>query len=185
VIARRLAESMGGELQLRSDAGRIGSTFTLILPASDAASAATAPPARRSSAEPHATDDETRHVLYIEDEPLNAVLMEEVFRIQPNWTLTLADDGASGLRIAREALPDLVLIDMNLPDINGLTLIRRLRADPLTRQLCCIALSADAMREQIEAAMAAGFDDYWTKPIDVHRMLGDLLRLLAEHSRSG
>jgi CheY-like chemotaxis protein len=124
-------------------------------------------------------------VLYIEDEPLNAVLMAEVFRTQPNWKLHLAEDGTSGLRLARDALPDLVLIDMNLPDMNGLTLIRRLRADPLTRQLCCIALSADAMREQIEAALAAGFDDYWTKPIDVHRVLGDLMRLLARRARSG
>ena len=123
-------------------------------------------------------------MLYIEDEPLNAVLMQEVFRTQPNWKLLLAEDGASGLSLAREAVPDLVLIDMNLPDMNGLTLIRRLRADPLTRQLCCIALSADAMREQIEAALAAGFDDYWTKPIDVHRVLGDLMRLLAEHAHS-
>jgi CheY-like chemotaxis protein/anti-sigma regulatory factor (Ser/Thr protein kinase) len=183
VIARRLAEAMGGEVRLRSDAGS-GSTFTLVLPASTAADAAAASPAAAPAA-PHATDTETREVLYIEDEPLNAVLMEEVFRTQPNWKLCIAEDGASGLRLARETLPDLLLIDMNLPDMNGLTLIRRLRAEPMTRRLCCIALSADAMREQIEAALAAGFDDYWTKPIDVHRVLGDLMRLLAEHARPG
>jgi PAS domain S-box-containing protein len=184
VIARRLAEAMGGEVRLHSDAGS-GSTFTLALPASAAAEAAAQPQLSAPAELPHATDTESREVLYIEDEPLNAILMEEVFRTQPNWTLRVAEDGASGLRVARETLPDLLLIDMNLPDMNGLTLIRRLRAEPMTRRLCCIALSADAMREQIEAAMAAGFDDYWTKPIDVHRVLGDLMRLLAEHARPG
>ena len=68
---------------------------------------------------------------------------------------------------------------MNLPDTNGLALIRRLREDPRTRPLRCIALSADAMREQINAALAAGFDEYWTKPIDVRKVLSDLSRLLA------
>ena len=181
VIARRLAEAMGGELRLESHEGD-GCTFTLELPAGSPDDAALAPRAAQPTSE-FATDSEPREVLYIEDEPLNAVLMEEVFRTQPQWHLRLAEDGAAGLRVARETLPDLVLIDMNLPDMNGLTLIRRLRADPLTRRLCCIALSADAMRDQIEAAMAAGFDDYWTKPIDVHRVLADLLRLLAQHAR--
>ncbi len=181
VIARRLADAMGGELRLQSHSGD-GCTFTLMLPAGVPGDGGSAAPAAAPAAVP-AVDAEPREVLYIEDEPLNAVLMEEVFRTQPRWKLRLAEDGASGLRMAREALPDLVLIDMTLPDTNGLTLIRRLRADPLTRRLCCIALSADAMREQIEAALAAGFDDYWTKPIDVQRVLADLLRLLAQHAR--
>jgi CheY-like chemotaxis protein len=73
-----------------------------------------------------------------------------------------------------------VLIDMNLPDTNGMALIRALRGDARTAALRCIALSADAMREQIDAARNAGFDDYWTKPIDVVRMLGTLSALLAE-----
>jgi len=120
-----------------------------------------------------------RRVLYIEDEPLNMVLMEEVFRARPDWTLLAAENGAIGAHIASEQLPDLTLIDMNLPDLNGAELIRRLRADPRTRGLRCIALSADAMQEQIDAALAAGFDDYWTKPIDVRRVLADLGRLLA------
>ena len=122
-------------------------------------------------------------VLYVEDDRIHLILMEEVFRLLPDWELRMVETGAEALAALAECPPALVLVDMNLPDMSGLTLIRRLRADPLTRQLCCIALSADAMREQIEAAMAAGFDDYWTKPIDVHRVLGDLMRLLAEHAR--
>jgi CheY-like chemotaxis protein len=69
---------------------------------------------------------------------------------------------------------------MNLPDTDGIALIRALRADPRTAALRCVALSADALPEQIEAARRAGFDDYWTKPIDVVRMLGRLSVLLAE-----
>jgi CheY-like chemotaxis protein len=67
--------------------------------------------------------------------------------------------------------PDLVLIDMNLPDMNGLEVLRRLQAQPVTAGLLCVALSADAMSEQIAAARAAGFDDYWTKPIDLTRLI--------------
>jgi CheY-like chemotaxis protein len=171
---------MAGSLHVASRSGG-GSTFTIELPAgADDAPASTVPGALQAT--PARPDTGPREVLYIEDEPLNMVLMEEVFRTQPHWTLLAADDGATGARIARDARPDLVLIDMNLPDTNGLALIERLRSDPQTRQLRCIALSADAMREQIDAALAAGFDDYWTKPIDVRRVLGELARLLAEPS---
>lgn len=120
-----------------------------------------------------------RRVLYIEDEPLNRALMEEVFRVRPQWTLLSADTGAAGLRMAGDEALDLALVDMNLPDTNGLALIGRLRAQPRTQGLRCIALSADAMPEQIAAALAAGFDDYWTKPIDVPQVLHDLGRWLA------
>jgi CheY-like chemotaxis protein len=104
--------------------------------------------------------------------------MEELFRTRAHWQLSVAEDGAEGLALARREQPDLLLVDMNLPDTTGLALIRALRADAATRQLRCIALSADAMDEQIEKALAAGFDAYWTKPIDVGRVLADLARLL-------
>jgi signal transduction histidine kinase/ActR/RegA family two-component response regulator len=176
VISLELAHAMGAELSVRSEPGA-GSTFTLALsaaaaPPADAASTATPP-------EPPATANRApRRVLYIEDERLNVVLMQEVFRTRPEWALEIAEDGAEGVRMARALHPQLVLIDMNLPDTTGLALIRTLRADPATRALCCIALSADAMSEQIEAALAAGFDAYWTKPIDVPRMLRDLAQRL-------
>jgi CheY-like chemotaxis protein len=117
-------------------------------------------------------------VLYIEDERLNVVLMGELFRTRPHWQLCVAEDGVEGLALARQEQPDLLLIDMNLPDTTGLALIQALRADAATGHLRCIALSADAMDEQIEKALAAGFDAYWTKPIDVGRVLADLTRLL-------
>lgn len=120
-----------------------------------------------------------RQVLYIEDEPLNVVLMQEIFRAHPQWTLQVARDGQEGVELATRLLPDLVLVDMNLPDISGLEVLRRLREHEDTRGLTCVALSADAMSEQIEAARAAGFDDYWTKPIDLMGLIAAIERLLA------
>jgi len=177
VISLQLVQAMRGRLHVSSRIGS-GSVFTVELPAGAAGGAAAA---SRAEARPVPATHSTgpRQVLYIEDEPLNMVLMQEVFRGRAEWTLLTAEDGATGLRIARDARPDLVLADMNLPDMSGLALIGMLRADLQTRGLHCVALSADAMREQIEAALAAGFDDYWTKPIDVERVLDDLGRLLA------
>jgi len=177
VISLDLARAMGAELQAHSQPGA-GSTFTLSLPVAAAPQADTPTLAAPQDAQ-HAAAGPQRSVLYIEHERLNVVLMEELFRTRPEWALSIAEDGAEGLQLARELRPHLVLIDMNLPDTNGLALIRTLRSDPGTLPLRCIALSADAMSEQIEAALAAGFDDYWTKPIDVPRMLQELSRRLA------
>ncbi|WP_084150427.1 response regulator [Azohydromonas australica] len=123
-------------------------------------------------------DRAPRRVLYIEDEPLNALLMTEMFRGHEGWSLQIEPDGASGLRAAREDAPELLLIDMNLPDMTGLELIAQLRADPVTARLPCIALSADAMPEQARAAKHAGFDDYWTKPISIAQMWVQLAQWL-------
>ena len=119
-----------------------------------------------------------RRVLYIEDEPLNVLLMTEMFRGHEGWSLQVERDGASGLRAAREDAPELLLIDMNLPDMNGLEIIAQLRADPRTAKLPCIALSADALPEQARAARQAGFDDYWTKPISIAQMWTSLAQWL-------
>ncbi len=120
-----------------------------------------------------------RHVLYVEDDRINIVLMEEVFRRLPaDWSLECVEDGAQALAALAERRPDLLLVDMNLPDMNGLELLARLREqDPALSTLCCVALSADALPEQVQAARAAGFCDYWLKPIDVLQ-LADALRAL-------
>jgi PAS domain S-box-containing protein len=179
VISRDLMRAMGGTLQVSSQPGQ-GATFSIDLPLSgDSADAgchdAPAPPGHAPAGPP----SPERTVLYVEDEPLNVILMQEIFRQRPGWTLRAVTDGAQGLQAARELRPDLVLIDMNLPDMSGLQLLKQLRGEPATRGLRCVALSADALPEQISDALAAGFSDYWTKPIDVTLMLNKLSHRLA------
>lgn len=173
VIVRELARAMGGDVTVTSQPGQ-GSCFSVSLPTAAAPPATPeAPPQRTADAVPPRSAA-PRQVLYIEDEPLNVLLMQEVFRAQPAWTLHVAEAGEAGVAAALRLRPDLALIDMNLPDINGLEVLRRLRAHPDTRELRCIALSADAMQDQISAARAAGFDDYWTKPIDLTQLLASV-----------
>lgn len=120
------------------------------------------------------------HLLYIEDNPVNALIVRELVAQRGNLTLEEADNGASGIHRARSARPDLILLDMQLPDIDGLEVLRRLRADPSTAAIPCIALSANAMPEDIALALGAGCADYWTKPLDFRVFLGALDTLFGE-----
>ena len=177
VISRDLMGAMGGTLTVQSELGQ-GAVFNLTFPlAIDAASKETAPAPAAESPSPRIAPTR-RCVLYVEDEPINVLLMEEIFRRQPAWTLLVATDGQQGLQLARSHHPDLLLIDMNLPDMNGLEVLQQLRMDAATKNLRCVVLSADALPDQVSAALAAGFSDYWTKPIDVPLVLGKLAQCL-------
>lgn len=132
-----------------------------------------------SSAGPGADDAYT--LLYIEDEPLNTLLVQEALRDRPDWRVLHAGDGRAGLALARTRKPEVVLTDINLPGLSGLDVVRELRADAALAGTLCIALSADATPGQIERAMQAGFDDYWTKPLDILELAGRLADALAQH----
>jgi CheY-like chemotaxis protein len=99
--------------------------------------------------------------------------------------LHVAPDGASGVARARELRPDLVLLDMQLPDFDGYEVLRRLRADPATAAIPCIALSANAMPEDIERALRAGVADYWTKPLDVRAFMASLEAMFGRADQAG
>jgi PAS domain S-box-containing protein len=120
------------------------------------------------------------HVLYVEDNPVNLQLVCEVLALRPQVRLRTAVDGRSGLAAARAEPPDLLLLDLQLPDMHGSEVLRQLRADPALRGTMFVALSADAMPEHIDGAMALGFDAYWTKPIHFDRFLADIDRLARE-----
>ncbi len=177
VISRDLMRAMGGTLGVQSQLGQ-GAVFSLTLPLADQAVPSTNEMAISNEGPVPKAMPAERCVLYVEDEPINVMLMEEIFRRQAAWTLLVANDGEQGLQLARTHQPDLLLIDMNLPDMNGLELLRRLRADSATQQLRCVVLSADALPDQVSTALAAGFSDYWTKPIDVPLVLGKLAQCL-------
>lgn len=119
-------------------------------------------------------------VLYVEDDRIHLILMEEVFRMLPGWALCTAETGAEALEMLAQ-VPDIVLLDMNLPDMTGMELHARVSADPaLSAALQTtrwVALSADNPSELMRATREAGFADYWLKPIDVTHLQAALQRL--------
>jgi CheY-like chemotaxis protein len=114
-------------------------------------------------------------VLYVEDNPVNALVMRELVAMRPNVVLRIVGDGVGGVAAALRDRPDLVLVDMQLPDIDGYEVLRRLREQGSKARL--VALSANAMPDAVARARASGFDDYWTKPIDFSQFLDGLDRL--------
>ncbi|MBL8349747.1 MAG: PAS domain-containing protein [Burkholderiaceae bacterium] len=117
-----------------------------------------------------------RRLLYIEDNEVNLMIVGELMRQRSDLEFRFATDGAAGLALARAELPALILLDLQLPDVDGHEVLRQLRADPTTADIRCIAVSANAMPEDMRRARDAGFDGYWTKPLD----LGAFLRSLDE-----
>jgi PAS domain S-box-containing protein len=173
MLSKGLAEAMGGTLGVESEVDR-GSTFWVELALSEASAATTAPSAR---AHPYASGRDsgvTGTVLYIEDNISNRRLMERVLARRPGIRLVGAGQGQAGLDVARADRPDLILLDLHLPDISGEEVLRRLWEDARTRAIPVAVLSADATPAQIKRLLAAGASAYLTKPIDV----GQVLQLL-------
>ena len=116
-------------------------------------------------------------ILLIEDNELNRdMLLRRLER--RGYAVSVAVDGQEGLAAAKTEPPDLVLMDLRLPDLDGREVTRRLKADPATAGVPVIALTAHAMEGDREAALAAGCDDYDTKPVDLARLVGKIENLL-------
>jgi PAS domain S-box-containing protein len=171
-LSLRLAEAMGGTLELERT-GPEGSVFRLGL-------LGAANPLRRAedAGVPAATRDEGEHgtaqLLYIEDNLANLDLVETFLQARPGWKLVPALQGRIGVDLAREHRPDLVLLDLHLPDISGEEVLRRLRADPRTAEIPVVIISADATRDSLERLRGAGADAYLTKPLDLDDFLATL-----------
>jgi len=176
VIVKSLVERMGGSIAVRSTPG-FGTVVELTLAdGADAPQPAPAPGETRAlrplpAAEPRRPQ---ATVLYIEDNPVNALIISELIARRPDLMLIVADDGVTGVRRAAELHPDLILLDMQLPDIDGHEVMRRLRAQPATAKTPVVALSANAMPEEIQRALSAGMVDYWTKPLDFRAFMASI-----------
>ncbi|GAB4550084.1 MAG: hypothetical protein Tsb007_01000 [Rhizobacter sp.] len=158
-LAHHLVTLMGGRLVVESSPGQ-GTALHVHLPVAQA------------QRQPSGT------VLYIEDNAVNALLVVEVLRQWPEVRVVVAVDGASGLEQAHQLQPDVLLLDMQLPDMNGLQVLKRLKQEPATRKLKVVALSANAVGTDVDATLRAGAVAYWTKPIDFAPFLEKMRTML-------
>ena len=181
VISRHLAQLMGGELRARSEEGR-GSTFTLSLPTVVLTPEAPTPPPPAASASPGAAAVEpARTLLLVEDNAANTEVIRGALRARPWVTLLTAatvKDALQQVHAHPEGAPELILLDINLPDASGLDMLRQMRLNPDTAAIPVVVISADALPEQIDAAFEAGASCYITKPVQVAALLQQIDDLL-------
>jgi PAS domain S-box-containing protein len=193
VITRGLVELMGGQLSLVSQPGR-GACFSVSLrglpnearPADATEDWVSTSPGELAELSADLPGLETARasgpepVLYVEDNRVNAVLMQAVFETQSHYELTVVETGAEAITALSRLCPVALLLDMHLPDTDGIALLRRIRHLPGLASVPAVAVSADAMPADIERALDAGFAAYWTKPLNVSRLLVDLNELLCQ-----
>jgi CheY-like chemotaxis protein len=119
----------------------------------------------------------TLRLLYVEDNRINAMLFEAVLGSRPDIELRIAETGWEALDVIEEWIPDVLVLDANLPDIHGVRLLRQMRELEALRDTPAIMCSADALEEDIRLAHEAGFSAYWTKPVDFKQVMADLRRV--------
>lgn len=175
-LTQRLVDWLGATIGFDSEPG-IGTIFWVDFPAgqplrSDAKSA----PVRGSA--PVARPDGQITVLYIEDNPLHRLLMEEIFVNMETLSLLSADSAERGLALIDEQRPALVLMDIDLPGMSGFEALERMKARPATASIPVIALTAGAADQDVARGLAAGFGDYLTKPVEIGRLIAAMERLL-------
>jgi CheY-like chemotaxis protein len=185
IITRRIVEMMGGTVDVESTVGA-GSTFWIELPrdALPAASASAAGlPAAHAAAHPVSADYQT--VLYIEDNPANIKLVAQILGHVPHIHLLTAHTPELGIELALARRPALILLDINLPGMNGYRVLEIFKTEAGLKGTPVIAITANAMPRDIARGKAAGFVDYLTKPLDIEQLLDTVKRCLADGKAEG
>jgi CheY-like chemotaxis protein len=165
---------MAGEIGVESTVG-VGSVFWIELIAVAEPRLAMEGGDRAILAPPPVARDAQLHILlYVEDNPVSMKLVEQIIARHPDKRLLTAVNGTLGIGIARDMLPHVILMDINLPDISGFKALEILREDPATTHIPVIAISANAMPFDVERGLKAGFFRYITKPIDINELMAAL-----------
>jgi CheY-like chemotaxis protein len=178
VLTRELLRLMRGGIAVESEIG-VGTRVRVSLPRAELSAvvdALSGPPATRAASTVNGSPAGV--VLYVEDNDVNALLVEQLLMRWADVRFVRAHDGRAGIALAARLQPDLLLLDMQLPDIDGMEVLQRLKKDDATRELRVIVLSANAMPEDLRRARVLGAEEYWTKPLAFDRFLADVSRLL-------
>jgi PAS domain S-box-containing protein len=168
-LSKKLVEVMGGQLRVESTVGE-GSTFWVELPVTESPRRSL-DPGRADVLRPERAPRPARTILYVEDNLANLDLVETILYDRPEIELIPALQGRLGLQLAREHRPDLILLDLHLPDISGEMVLHELGTDERTRDIPVLVISADATTRRIDRLRLAGARDYLTKPFDVDQFL--------------
>ena len=174
-LCKGLVEAMGGTIEARANPGG-GSIFTVQLNRADAPALT----GHVDGGHPAAGRASRGVVLYVEDNLANFKLIEQVLSRRPGISVIPAMQGSLGLQLARDHHPDLVLLDLHLPDMKGDEVLQRLLRDPMTASIPVVIASADATQRQVERLLRMGARAYLTKPIDVPRLLETVDELLGD-----
>ncbi len=182
VVAKQLIELMGGTISVKSLVG-VGSEFCIELirdVTPQLAAGGILPQAPALQTQQHT---ELRTLLYVEDNPANLMLVEQIIEGHPDIRMLSASDALKGIALTRAHLPDVILMDINLPGISGTEALKILLGNPVTQLIPVIALSANAMVRDIEKGLEAGFFRYLTKPIKIDEFMNALEEAL-KHSKT-
>jgi CheY-like chemotaxis protein len=183
-IAKQLIECMDGSIRVESKPGE-GSTFIISIARGVGGLAPKDLFLEPVRIAPDLADEQKKNViLYVEDNPANLNLIRHVFRHRPDVELLTAPDAKLGIELAQAHLPDLILMDINLPGMDGITAMKFLQNKPETQDIPVVAISANAMPREVKKGLLAGFCDYLTKPLDLVefcRVVDEILQ--GEHTR--
>jgi PAS domain S-box-containing protein len=183
VMSKRVVELMRGVIGVESTVG-VGTVFWIELLSTAVPALALPPDLPVAPAALAAPGLRQRTLLYVEDNPANLALVEQLVARRSDIRLSTAITGTLGVSVARATLPEVILMDINLPGISGIEAMKILRADPTTQHIPIVALSANAMPRDIKRGLEAGFFLYLTKPIKVGEFM-DALDVALEHADRG